>query len=353
MKQFLFLVLLLPAMEIGLAEKKPVKTEKGKVTDQRVVMKETGAKATSTGGSILTMTPVYKKYNYIKIETEEHRYAMSQQNETPLMLTIGESVEFYREKDKLVLLDSKGKKHKFAVIQVENIQVAQPEAPRVPVISDESGNEIVKPVAFASPNPEYTEEARQELIEGIIILQAIIGTDGIVDSAKVVKGLGYGLDESAINTVSAKWRFKPAMLNGMPVCVQIAITVSFRLNIPEADKAAMKEYPFRIRIVQAHWERNDLGWLNGSGYGNLKEGDILRGFTFTCSCLGRIRDRYYPAKWKKQELQLEVFGSDIGTTKQCELKVTMQDLVYALKNGILIALSRDQWNRMQLGGESK
>jgi len=50
-----------------------------------------------------------------------------------------------------------------------------------------------------------------------------------VDSFKVIRGLGYGLDESAINTIATKWRFKPGSLNGQPVDVQATIEVSFRL----------------------------------------------------------------------------------------------------------------------------
>jgi uncharacterized protein len=41
--------------------------------------------------------------------------------------------------------------------------------------------------------------------------------------------LGYGLDESAINTIATKWRFAPGTLNGEPVDVQANIQVSFRL----------------------------------------------------------------------------------------------------------------------------
>ena len=48
-------------------------------------------------------------------------------------------------------------------------------------------------------------------------------------SFRVIRGLGYGLDESAINTVATKWRFKPGSLNGRPVDVQANIEVTFRL----------------------------------------------------------------------------------------------------------------------------
>ena len=61
-------------------------------------------------------------------------------------------------------------------------------------------------------------------------MQTVVRKDGTVDSFKVLRGLGYGLDESAINTVATRWRFEPGTLpSGQPVDVQIAIEISFRL----------------------------------------------------------------------------------------------------------------------------
>jgi TonB family protein len=85
------------------------------------------------------------------------------------------------------------------------------------------------PVMLVNPLPPYTEEARKMRIEGMVVLQATIRKNGRVDSFKVAKGLGYGLDESAINTIATKWRFKPGILNGYPVDVTANIEVRFRL----------------------------------------------------------------------------------------------------------------------------
>ncbi len=91
------------------------------------------------------------------------------------------------------------------------------------------GGGVKAPIAIYQPLPAYTEEARKARAEGIVLIQAIIRKDGSVDSFKVLRGLGYGLDESAINTIATKWRFKPGTLNGTPVDVQANIEVSFRL----------------------------------------------------------------------------------------------------------------------------
>lgn len=91
------------------------------------------------------------------------------------------------------------------------------------------GNGVKAPQILVQTLPNYTEEARKARAEGIVLIQAIIRKDGTVDSFKVLRGLGYGLDESAIQTISAKWRFKPGTYNGAPVDVQANIEVTFRL----------------------------------------------------------------------------------------------------------------------------
>jgi protein TonB len=91
------------------------------------------------------------------------------------------------------------------------------------------GNGVKPPEVLFQPLPAYTEEARKARAEGIVLIQAIIRKDGTVDSFKVLRGLGYGLDESAINTIATKWRFKPGTYKGLPVDVQANIEVSFRL----------------------------------------------------------------------------------------------------------------------------
>jgi TonB family protein len=91
------------------------------------------------------------------------------------------------------------------------------------------GGGVKPPTVIFQPLPLYTEDARKARIEGLVLIQAIIRKDGSVDSFRILRGLGYGLDESAINTIATKWRFKPGTMNGAPVDVQANIEVSFRL----------------------------------------------------------------------------------------------------------------------------
>jgi TonB family protein len=76
--------------------------------------------------------------------------------------------------------------------------------------------------------PEYSEEARQARLEGNVVLNVMVGTDGKVGDLQVLHGLGMGLDEKAVAAVSA-WQFDPATKHGEPVSARAHIEVNFRL----------------------------------------------------------------------------------------------------------------------------
>ncbi len=96
-----------------------------------------------------------------------------------------------------------------------------------PHVAGESG--LRAPEALVQPRPLYTEEARKARAEGELIIRAVVRKDGTVDSFKILRPLGYGLEESAIKTISTKWKFKPGTLKGMPVDVQTDFAITFRL----------------------------------------------------------------------------------------------------------------------------
>ena len=78
--------------------------------------------------------------------------------------------------------------------------------------------------------PSYTDDAIKAKVQGIVILQAVIRKSGRVDSFKVLRGLGYGLAEKAIQEISSNWRFRPGTLQGKPVDVLATIEVQFNLR---------------------------------------------------------------------------------------------------------------------------
>lgn len=76
--------------------------------------------------------------------------------------------------------------------------------------------------------PPYTAEARAAGIEGMMVLELVIGENGRVLQARVVKPLGYGLDQSAVQTYYQK-RFTPAYKEGKPITVKINVPIRFQL----------------------------------------------------------------------------------------------------------------------------
>lgn len=91
------------------------------------------------------------------------------------------------------------------------------------------GGDVTAPVKIFAPPPQYTEEARQARVQGVVIVQAIITCDGEVSNVNVIQGLPLGLTESAVDAIS-RWRFEPARQNGRPVMVYYNLTVNFRLQ---------------------------------------------------------------------------------------------------------------------------
>lgn len=77
---------------------------------------------------------------------------------------------------------------------------------------------------------EYPSEAKESGISGSVVLEVIIGKDGQVKAAKIVKGPGHGLDEAALKAIT-QFEFQPAFKDKEPVAVKIQYTYRFKLDI--------------------------------------------------------------------------------------------------------------------------
>jgi TonB family protein len=87
---------------------------------------------------------------------------------------------------------------------------------------------VTAPVAKFTPEPDFSEEARKAKYQGVVVLAAVIGPDGKPRNIHVVRSLGMGLDEKAIERVRT-WLFEPGKKNGTPVAVAMNLEVDFRL----------------------------------------------------------------------------------------------------------------------------
>jgi len=90
------------------------------------------------------------------------------------------------------------------------------------------GGNISAPALISRSMPGYTPEARRAKRQGTVVLSVVVDPHGDVSEMRVVRGLGYGLNEKAVEAVRA-WKFKPGTRDGVPVAVLITIEVAFRL----------------------------------------------------------------------------------------------------------------------------
>ncbi len=100
-------------------------------------------------------------------------------------------------------------------------------APKIkPAASSNPRNEPVE-ITF-KPHPQYTDQARQKKIEGDVLLQVVFSATGQVQVQKVIRGLGYGLDEAA-EAAAHQIQFKPARQDGQPVDFAGIVHITFEL----------------------------------------------------------------------------------------------------------------------------
>jgi TonB family protein len=110
--------------------------------------------------------------------------------------------------------------------QIDRISTAMPAAIQGP--SAKVGNSVSAPVMVYKHEPEYSADALSAKLQGTAMLSVTIGTDGMAHDLKLIKSLGFGLDEKAAEAVS-QWQFKPGTRDGVPVPVTATIEVNFRL----------------------------------------------------------------------------------------------------------------------------
>jgi TonB family protein len=112
------------------------------------------------------------------------------------------------------------------------------------VVRAGGGIKAPKRVKFISP--VYPEIARQAQVEGTVILEATTDEKGNVVSVKVLRSIPV-LDQAAIDAVR-QWKYEPMIINGKSQKIPFTVTVRFRLNPSEKEKAY---YKFALGAVRA------------------------------------------------------------------------------------------------------
>jgi periplasmic protein TonB len=90
------------------------------------------------------------------------------------------------------------------------------------------GRNVTQPVLLSRNDPEYSDEARKAKLQGIVELGIVVNASGQVTNVRVLRSLGLGLDERAIDAVR-QWKFRPGTVDGRAVATRAMVEVNFRL----------------------------------------------------------------------------------------------------------------------------
>ncbi len=90
------------------------------------------------------------------------------------------------------------------------------------------GGGVSQPEVIYQVEPEFSEEARKAKFMGVVTVHLIIDDHGRPQNVHIVRGVGMGLDEKAVEAVK-QYKFKPAMESGKPVPVEMNIEVNFQI----------------------------------------------------------------------------------------------------------------------------
>lgn len=90
------------------------------------------------------------------------------------------------------------------------------------------GGGVSAPILIFSVEPEFSEEARKAKVAGNVLVNLWVDTSGNPSHVRVIRGVGMGLDEKAVEAVR-QYKFKPAMEGGKPVLVELNVEVNFQI----------------------------------------------------------------------------------------------------------------------------
>jgi protein TonB len=109
------------------------------------------------------------------------------------------------------------------------ISSAPPPPPPPPVVPVRVGGQIKTPALVHRVEPVYPKIAAAAHVVGTVILEAIVGTDGCVESVKILRSRHVLLDKAAIDALK-QWQYTPLVLNGIPTPFVATVTFTFSVR---------------------------------------------------------------------------------------------------------------------------
>jgi len=140
----------------------------------------------------------------------------------------------------------------------------------------------------------------------------------------------------------------------------IVVLLLLSLSLFAAKKPA--NYPLKVYIFQINWGSHNVRYneYRATGRGNVWEGDSVHGFDFTYDCSFPVRmtarNQPYPAKWRKQQLRLDLLADKIGSNdkyQECELQTTVHDGVYVVNERSISEVSQEEFKKVRAEREAR
>jgi TonB family protein len=180
-------------------------------------------------GAAMTWQAVVRQHRDGEAPAAESLYraalAVEETNSPEAALTMEFLAHFLREQGRV----SEAEAMESTASEIRKARVAQLSPKRQPTAEvSRAGSGVAAPQLVYKLEPGYSVEARAAKVQGTVVLSVMIGTDGKAFDVQLRKGVGYGLDEQALDAI-AQWTFKPGMRAGVAVPVQASIEVNFRL----------------------------------------------------------------------------------------------------------------------------
>lgn len=91
------------------------------------------------------------------------------------------------------------------------------------------GPGVTMPKLIHEVQPHYSDRAKQDKVQGEVVMECVVKADGTVGDKKVVKTLHSDLDQAALDA-AAQWLFEPGTRDGKPVNVLVTISMTFTLK---------------------------------------------------------------------------------------------------------------------------
>ena len=88
------------------------------------------------------------------------------------------------------------------------------------------GGQITAPALVHRVEPTYPAIAVAAQVSGMVILEAVVDTEGCVESVKVLRPVSLVLDHAAVEALK-EWRYSPLVLNGVPTSFVLTVTFNF------------------------------------------------------------------------------------------------------------------------------